>query len=82
MNSLLRRCALSLIHFYQRYISPLQPRTCRYHPTCSEYARQCFDTYTPLRAAWYTWCRVISCHPWSAGGYDPIPSNEVPHDTN
>jgi hypothetical protein len=65
------------IVLYQRLISPLLPRRCRYEPTCSRYAVQAIQRYGILRglvlAAW----RLLRCNPWSAGGVDPVDAQRV-----
>ncbi len=47
--------------------------SCRYSPTCSLYAKIAFEKYGPLKGAWLSGKRLLKCHPWSAGGYDPVP---------
>jgi len=75
---MLKRILVSLIELYQKYLSPLKGSTCRYYPTCSEYARQAIINHGPLKglvlAAW----RVLRCNPFSAGGYDPVPEKKEP----
>jgi uncharacterized protein len=72
-----RALAVAPIRFYRRFISPAFPRTCKYHPTCSEYAVQAIRTYGVLRglvlAAW----RVLRCNPWSHGGVDPVEAQTI-----
>lgn len=46
---------------------------CRYSPTCSAYAKRAFHDHPPFRAAWLTAARLLKCHPWSRGGFDPVP---------
>jgi putative membrane protein insertion efficiency factor len=61
------------IILYQRLLSPLLPRRCRYLPTCSEYAVSAVDEHGALSGAWLAIRRVGRCHPWREGGYDPVP---------
>ncbi|MBX5464207.1 MAG: membrane protein insertion efficiency factor YidD [Clostridia bacterium] len=61
------------IRLYQRWLSPLKPPTCRFTPTCSEYAVQAVLKHGPLRGSALAAWRVVRCGPWSAGGYDPVP---------
>ena len=61
------------IVFYQRCISPFTPPTCRFTPTCSEYARQAIMKHGPLRGTWLALRRLLKCHPWGGSGYDPVP---------
>ncbi len=70
---MLRRGLVLLIIFYQRLISPLLPQSCRFYPTCSEYAKQAILKYGPLRGGWLALKRLARCHPLSKGGYDPLP---------
>ena len=62
-----------LVRAYQRAVSPLLPATCRYIPSCSEYAAQALVRHGLLRGLWYAAARVVRCHPWSVGGEDPVP---------
>jgi putative membrane protein insertion efficiency factor len=64
---------LNLIRFYQRFISPLTPPTCIYTPTCSNYAYQAIGKYGVLKGGWLATRRILRCHPWGRGGYDPVP---------
>ena len=61
------------IYFYQRCISPLTPPSCRFTPTCSEYAVEAIKKYGPLRGGWLALKRLARCHPWGGSGYDPVP---------
>ena len=64
---------LVLIRGYQLLVSPLFPPSCRYFPSCSEYARQAVTRHGPLTGAWLTVTRLARCHPWGGLGYDPVP---------
>ena len=61
------------IRFYQRCISPLTPPSCRFTPTCSEYARQALIKYGPVKGRYLVVRRILRCHPWGGSGYDPVP---------
>jgi putative membrane protein insertion efficiency factor len=65
--------ASGLIGAYQRYVSPLLGPRCRFYPSCSAYAREAIARYGLLRGAWLSLCRLARCHPFSAGGLDPVP---------
>jgi putative membrane protein insertion efficiency factor len=65
--------ALLPIYFYKYCISPLTPASCRYTPTCSEYALQAIKKYGPFKGGWMAAKRILSCHPWGGHGYDPVP---------
>ncbi|MBQ6190822.1 MAG: membrane protein insertion efficiency factor YidD [Bacteroidaceae bacterium] len=61
------------IRFYQRFISPLTPPSCRFTPTCSQYAIEALRKYGPLKGSWLALRRLLRCHPWGGSGYDPVP---------
>jgi putative membrane protein insertion efficiency factor len=61
-----------IIGLYRRFISPLFPPSCRFTPTCSEYAIEAFTRKSTLRALWMTLVRIAKCHPFHPGGYDPV----------
>ena len=71
-----RRLATGPIRLYQYCISPLFPARCRYYPTCSEYARKAVLAHGIGKGAWLAIQRLLRCHPWSAGGYDPVPAGK------
>jgi hypothetical protein len=64
-----------LIRFYQSFLSPLFGPSCKYHPTCSNYALEAFRQHNFLYASWLTVWRILRCNPFSKGGYDPVPPN-------
>ncbi|MEO5832951.1 MAG: membrane protein insertion efficiency factor YidD [Nakamurella sp.] len=67
------RVLIAPIRFYQRFISPALPPTCRYYPSCSAYAVGALQQHGALRGLWLAVRRIGRCHPWHAGGYDPVP---------
>lgn len=66
------RFVSSAISFYQRHVSPLKPPSCRFYPTCSEYTRQAVERYGVIRGIAMGTRRVMRCHPFNPGGYDPV----------
>lgn len=65
--------AIAVLRFYKRWISPLFPPACRFTPTCSEYSIEAFQKHGFIRGAWLTLMRLLRCHPFHRGGYDPVP---------
>ncbi|MBF0963912.1 MAG: membrane protein insertion efficiency factor YidD [Alloprevotella sp.] len=61
------------IRFYQKFISPLTPPSCRYTPTCSQYAVEALRKHGPLKGMYLAVRRLLRCHPWGGHGYDPVP---------
>ncbi len=65
------------IRAYQRFLSPCLPATCRFTPTCSAYAAEALRTQGLARGARLALRRILRCHPWHAGGYDPVPTRDA-----
>ncbi len=73
MNAILIRALL----FYKRAVSPVLPPTCRYTPTCSEYALEAIERHGTIRGVGLAARRLASCNPLSRGGYDPVPARRT-----
>lgn len=76
--ALLRRILIAipvlLIRFYQVCLSPLKPAgTCRFTPTCSQYALEALRKHGLFKGSWLALRRILRCHPWGGSGYDPVP---------
>lgn len=61
------------VRFYQKFISPLTPPSCRFTPTCSLYAVEALRKHGPVKGLWLAIRRILRCHPWGGSGYDPVP---------
>lgn len=66
----------SMITFYQKYISPLTPPSCRFYPTCSHYGLEAIEKHGALKGSWMAVRRISKCHPFHEGGFDPVPEKE------
>jgi putative membrane protein insertion efficiency factor len=73
MKIILKKFFLGGIWVYQRMISPLTPASCRFSPTCSQYAAEAIAKYGPYRGSAMAAKRISRCHPWGGSGYDPVP---------
>ncbi len=73
MKKLLSRILLLPVYFYKYSISPMLPPSCRYTPTCSEYAIQAIKKYGPFKGFWLATKRIARCNPFGGHGYDPVP---------
>ena len=69
----MKKFMLFMIELYRSYISPLKPPSCRYVPTCSEYAMIAIEKYGPVKGGYLALKRILRCHPFHKGGYDPVP---------
>lgn len=74
----MRRLPIGLIRIYQALISPLLPPSCRFYPSCSEYAAQAVAHHGALRGSVLAVWRLLRCHPFHPGGIDPVPGTEPP----
>ncbi|HEV2148796.1 MAG TPA: membrane protein insertion efficiency factor YidD [Longimicrobiaceae bacterium] len=70
---MLARALIGAIRFYQKGISPLTPPSCRFHPSCSQYGLEAVQRYGAAKGSWLTVRRLLRCHPFCKGGYDPVP---------
>jgi len=68
-----KRLLVALVTFYRRALSPHLPASCRYQPTCSQYALTALERFGALRGGWMAVKRILRCNPFSKGGYDPVP---------
>nr|WP_215904897.1 membrane protein insertion efficiency factor YidD [Gracilinema caldarium] len=73
MKAIIQNLMLLIIRFYQKAISPHFPPSCRYTPTCSHYTYEAIQKYGPLKGSWMGIKRILRCHPFHPGGFDPVP---------
>ena len=73
---LLKSLLIGLVRFYQYFISPLKPPSCRFYPTCSSYAIEALKLHGPIKGLWLTIRRVGKCHPLHPGGIDLVPEKK------
>jgi putative membrane protein insertion efficiency factor len=71
-EKMLKSLLIFLIRLYQKWISPLKGPTCRFYPTCSQYTIESINTYGVLKGSFLAIKRVLKCHPFHPGGYDPV----------
>ncbi len=69
----MKSLVLGVIQFYRHYISPLFPPTCRFTPSCSQYTYEAIEKYGLIKGGWLGLRRILRCHPFNPGGYDPVP---------
>ena len=67
------RFVMATLSAYKRWVSPLLPPACRFHPTCSEYMREAIGEHGLPHGLWLGARRLARCHPWNPGGFDPVP---------
>jgi len=68
----MRALTIAILRIYKRWISPVLPSACRFHPTCSEYMLQAVETHGVVRGVWLGLKRLAKCHPFHQGGFDPV----------
>ena len=76
---MMKKITLMLIKGYRLFISPLFPPSCRFQPTCSQYALDAVEEYGALKGGWLAIKRILRCHPFAEGGYDPVPPKCCDH---
>jgi putative membrane protein insertion efficiency factor len=81
MAGLMKAYILLMLRAYKAILSPMLPNACRFAPTCSEYAMEAVERYGALRGGWKALTRLMRCHPFSTGGYDPVILPEKPAGT-
>ncbi len=74
----MKQLLIRLIRGYRLLISPLFPPTCRFHPTCSVYAIEAIERFGVFQGGWLAARRILRCHPFHPGGYDPVPTKSQP----
>ncbi len=73
----MKKILLFLIRTYQKYLSPILGKNkCRFYPTCSVYTYQCIERFGVIKGSYLGFKRIIKCHPFHEGGYDPVPENK------
>lgn len=76
MKNILIALFILIIRLYQRVISPLFAQTCRYTPSCSNYALQALQIHGVVKGGWLSLKRIARCAPWGGHGHDPVPTNK------
>ncbi|NLP18018.1 MAG: membrane protein insertion efficiency factor YidD [Firmicutes bacterium] len=69
----MKRLIIRLLHLYRHYLSPLKAPSCRFYPSCSAYALEAINRHGTAKGLYLSARRLIKCHPWHPGGYDPVP---------
>lgn len=70
-----KKSLIMLIYIYRYFIGPVVKPCCRFYPSCSCYAQQALERYGVFRGGWLSICRLLRCHPFHRGGFDPVPEN-------
>ncbi|MCA1023172.1 membrane protein insertion efficiency factor YidD [Halobacillus litoralis] len=69
----MKQLMIGIIRFYQKGISPFFPPSCRFQPTCSSYGIEAYKRFGFFKGTWLTVRRILKCHPFHPGGFDPVP---------
>jgi putative membrane protein insertion efficiency factor len=69
----MKRLLIGAIRLYRLLLSPWWGNACRFHPTCSAFAEEAIERHGPVEGTWLAFKRIGRCHPWCAGGFDPVP---------
>lgn len=70
--NILKKVIIFIIKFYQKIISPFKPSSCRFRPTCSQYVLEAIEKYGVIKGGYMGLIRILKCHPFHPGGYDPV----------
>lgn len=73
---MLKKFFVVCIRFYQKFISPMFPPSCRFYPTCSHYGVEAIEKHGALKGSYLTVKRILKCHPFHEGGFDPVPEKK------
>jgi uncharacterized protein len=76
----MKKILIVLVRGYRKFISPLTPPSCRFTPTCSEYAIEAIDRFGTIKGSYLTTLRILRCNPFHPGGYDPVPTANKAND--
>jgi putative membrane protein insertion efficiency factor len=76
----MKKLAKAPVYFYRKFISPLKPPTCRFYPTCSEYALEAIEVHGPWKGILLAAIRICKCHPFHPGGVDKVPPLKHPEE--
>lgn len=76
----MKKIILLLIRFYQKYISIFLGKNCRFIPTCSAYTYEAIERFGVLKGGFLGIKRILKCHPWHPGGFDPVPKKNIQED--
>jgi putative membrane protein insertion efficiency factor len=80
LNRALTKAVLFVIRAYQLTLGAVLPKSCRFHPSCSQYALEAVTIHGPGRGTFLAAKRILRCHPFNPGGYDPVPDSKLPQD--